>query len=85
MQKRSRSKPRQTADVNQAAHEMVLRSTGQLTSSEISRFMKAMGSKGGKRGGLARAAGMTDKERSDSASKAARAKWAKIRAEKLKD
>jgi hypothetical protein len=77
MPKRLRKQPR---DVNQAAHEMVLRSTGEPTKSEISRFMAAMGRKGGKKGGKARAAKMTDEERSKSASNAARAKWAKIRA-----
>jgi hypothetical protein len=81
MPKRLRKQPK---DVNQAAHEMVLRSTEQFTRSEISQFMAAMGSKGGKKGGKARAAKMTDQERSESASKAARAKWAKVRASKLK-
>jgi len=40
-----------------------------------------MGSKGGKKGGPARAAKMTPEQRSESASKAARAKWAKVRQE----
>jgi hypothetical protein len=82
MPKRLRTNKKQPTDTNQAAHEMVLRSTDQLTRSEISRFMAAMGSKGGKKGGKARAAKMTDEERSESASKAARAKWDKIRASK---
>lgn len=60
---------------------MVNRSTSEtdgheLTRAEILRFMRAMGSKGGKKGGVARAAKMTPEERSASASKAARAKWA---------
>ena len=44
-------------DVNQAAHQMVARSTGQtdsspkLTKSAISSVMAAMGRKGGKKGG----------------------------------
>ena len=79
MPKRLRKQP---TDVNQAAHEMVLRSTEQLSRSEISQFMAAMGSKGGKKGGKARAAKMTDEELSKSASKAARARWAKVRAAK---
>jgi hypothetical protein len=86
MPKRLR-KPKQPKDVNQAAYAMVLRSTGQaeplppkLTRTEVLRFMRAMGSKGGKKGGPARAAKMTSEQRSESASKAARAKWAKIRA-----
>jgi hypothetical protein len=76
MPKRLRKLPR---DVNQAAHELVLRSTEQLTRSEISKFMAAMGSKGGKKGGKARAANMTAEEKSASASKAARARWAKVK------
>jgi hypothetical protein len=78
MPKRLRKQPK---DINQAAHEMVLRSTDQLTRSEVSLFMAAMGSKGGKKGGKARAAKMTPEELSASASKAARARWAKIRSE----
>ena len=85
MQKRLRTS-KQPKDVNQAAHALVLRSTGQieskadeLTRAEISRFMQAMGQKGGRKGGPARAAKMTDEERSLSASKAARARWAKVR------
>jgi len=81
MPKRLRKK-RQPRDINQAAHEMVLRSTEQFTRSEISQFMAAMGSRGGKKGGKARAASMTPEQRSQSASKAARVKWAKIRATK---
>jgi hypothetical protein len=82
----------QPKDINQAAHAMVLRSTSQAEStptkmkrSEVLAFMRAMGSKGGRKGGHARAASMTPEQRSASASKAARAKWEKIRAEKLND
>jgi hypothetical protein len=44
--------------------------------------MQEMGRKGGRKGGHARAAKMTDEELSASASKAARARWAKVRAAK---
>jgi hypothetical protein len=73
----------ETPDVNQAAFQMVARSTGQpesmprITKAEVSRFMSAMGTKGGKVGGKVRASRMTPEERRESASKAARATWAK--------
>lgn len=79
MPKRLRTSKKQPRNINQPAHEMVLRSTSELTRSEISLFMAAMGSKGGKKGGKARAAKMTAEEKSASASKAARARWAKIK------
>ncbi len=50
---------------------------------ELSKQMRAyfskLGKKGGKKGGQARAAKMTPKERSDSARKAVEARWAKRR------
>lgn len=83
MQKRSR-KPRQPKDVNQAAFEMVARSTDQgetsskpPTKSEISRFMAAMGRKGGKRGGKNRWVGVSPEDRSKALSAAAKARWGK--------
>lgn len=86
MQKRSR-KPRQPRDVNQAAHEMMLRSTKgsdstppDLTRAEVLRFMRAMGSKGGKKGGKNRWNGVSAEERSKIALKAARARWGKQKA-----
>jgi hypothetical protein len=39
----------------------------------------ALGRKGGKKGGLARAANLTPQQRSESASKAVRARWAKLK------
>jgi hypothetical protein len=38
-----------------------------------------LGRRGGKKGGLARAANMTPQERSDSARKAVLARWAKVK------
>jgi hypothetical protein len=67
---------------------MVVRSTGQnepvpkLTKLEISRFMKAMGSKGGKKGGRGRWNGVSPEERSKLLSAAAKARWGK---EKVKE
>ena len=44
----------------------------------------ALGRLGGLKGGKARAASMTQKQRADSASSAARARWEQYRAEKTK-
>jgi len=41
----------------------------------------ALGRKGGKKGGIARAAKLTAKERSEAARKAVMARWAKAKAE----
>jgi hypothetical protein len=43
-------------------------------------YFSKLGKKGGKKGGPARAANMTPKERSESARKAVQARWAKARA-----
>jgi len=45
-------------------------------------YAVALGRKGGKKGGPARAASMTPEERSESARKAVLARWAKIKSEK---
>jgi hypothetical protein len=77
-------------DVNQAAFQMVERSTGeQLTEDsppakarkpsrqDISRVMSAMGKKGGKIGGKRSLITLTSEERRERALIAARARWAK--------
>lgn len=61
---------------------MVYRSTGtedspKVTSSDISRVMAAMGSKGGKIGGKRRMVTMTPAERRAVAIKAAKTRWSK--------
>ena len=73
---------RLSRDINQAAHQMVQRSTGtenppKVTSSDISRVMAAMGRKGGKIGGKRRMETMSASERKSIASQAAKARWAK--------
>jgi hypothetical protein len=73
---------RLSKDVNQAAFQMVRRSTGtetapNVSASDISRVMAAMGSKGGKIGGKRRMVTMTPAERSAVAAKAAKARWAR--------
>jgi hypothetical protein len=87
------SKPQ---DVNQAAFEMVRRSTSELgvipepekrteapkpTKYDISRVMSAMGRKGGKVSGKRRMVTMTPEQRHNVALKAAQARWAKHKKE----
>jgi hypothetical protein len=90
MPKRTGVKPKRPKDVSQWAHQIVKESTQEkpettiepanLTKSEVSRFMAEMGRKGGLKGGKRRMALLSDEERSDLASKAAHALWAKKRA-----
>jgi hypothetical protein len=87
MPKRTR-KPAEL-DENQLAHYLIGRMTEEKgpvevkapAKSEISRVMAAMGRKGGKIGGKARAARMTEAERSNAAALAANARWAKPKAQ----
>jgi hypothetical protein len=74
------------SDVNQAAFQMVQRSTAEpepskkertATKAEISRIMSAMGRKGGKIGGKASLVTMTPEKRRERALQAAKAGWAK--------
>lgn len=75
-----------SADINQAAYEMVRRSTAtedreshppKISRTEISRVMAAMGRKGGKIGGKRRLTTMTPEQRSDVARKAAQSRWSR--------
>jgi len=50
----------------------------------VSEFFSKMGKKGGPKGGHARAAKMTQEERSASAKKAVDTRWAKVREKKSK-
>lgn len=75
---------RLSKDINQAAFQMVRRSTGteesrpsRISQDEISRVMAAMGRRGGKIGGKRRLATMTAEQRSEAAAKAAKARWGK--------
>ena len=85
MPKRISTRP---TDVNQAAFQMVQRSTAvpeplpakkpaRASKSEISRVMSAMGRKGGKIGGKASLVTMTREERRERALKAAKSRWGK--------
>jgi len=80
------SKSTRPLDVNQAAFQMVRRSTGtedretrppKVSTSDISRVMAAMGRKGGKIGGKRRLTTMTAEQRRAVALKAAKARWSK--------
>ncbi len=82
------SKSARPADINQAAYQMVHRSTGTQdreprppTKSDISRVMSAMGRKGGKVGGKRRMVTMTAEQRREVAQKAANTRWAKRESE----
>jgi hypothetical protein len=46
---------------------------------ELRAYLAKLGSKGGKKGGPARAAAMTPEQRSQSARKAVQARWAKVK------
>lgn len=74
MPKRSR-KP---ADLNKLASAIVDDATGEAPPQDDGKdpAAVALGRKGGKKGGTARAAKMTPAERSEAARKAAKARWA---------
>ncbi len=84
MPKRISTRP---SDINQAAFQMVQRSTAEPESAkrtrkppraskaEISRVMSAMGRRGGKIGGKASLVTMTEEQRKERALKAAKARW----------
>jgi hypothetical protein len=73
------------SDVNQRMHSIASRLTPvaeppkppDVTQDDIRRVMSALGHRGGKKGGKRRMETMTQKERSDVAFKAARARWDK--------
>jgi len=79
------SKSSRPMDINQAAFQMVRRSTGTdapeprpaKVSDAVSRVMAAMGRKGGKIGGKRRLSTMTAEQRREVALQAAKARWSK--------
>lgn len=84
------SKPKRPTDANQLMQQLVRESTEQPeptpkapSRSEISRIMAAMGRKGGKKSAKARmgVGGIPPEKRSEIAAKAARAMWAKKKAQ----
>ena len=75
------SKPKRPRDTNQLAKSIVDLSTGQAEEVDPDKGKDpaavALGRKGGLKGGKARAASLTKKQRSDIAKKAAAARWKK--------
>ncbi len=80
---RKRSRKPEAEDVNQIAARMtrhIIDSTElDLSDEERRKVARALGKQGGLKGGPARAAKMTPEQRSESASKAAIARWEKRR------
>jgi hypothetical protein len=78
MPKRSRkAKPKPARDENQSAFDAVQRLIAMTEGTDgKDPLAVALGHRGGLKGGHARAAGMTKAERSASAKKAAKARWA---------
>jgi hypothetical protein len=76
------SKDSRPSDINQAAYQMVRRSTQEQpdstkpSSSELSRIASMLGRRGGKIGGKRRLVTMTAAERREVAVKAAKTRWA---------
>jgi hypothetical protein len=79
---RKRSRKREPEDINQIAARIVRESTQEpdLSNEETRKALaRALGKRGGLKGGPARAAKLTPEQRSESASKAATARWGKRR------
>lgn len=82
MQKRS-SKLKRPTDVNQLAKSIVDEATGESVNQDGKNAAAvALGRLGGMKGGKARAAALTSKERTEIAKKAAAIRWAKNRKKK---
>jgi len=80
MPNRSRKQPKQREDLSQLAHRIVAEATGEAPKTPAPSAGKdplavELGRRGGLKGGKARAAKLTKKQRSESAKKAARARW----------
>jgi hypothetical protein len=74
--------PKRSSDPNLLAHQLIREMTEKLegpkvTEDEVSRVMSALGRKGGKIGGNARAKSLTPERRRAIALKAARSRWDK--------
>lgn len=67
---------KQKKDINQLAHSIVGKATGNLSEAEIkSQAAKLLGRLGGLKGGKARASSLSKKRRKEIARKAAQARW----------
>lgn len=83
---KKRAKPQPKSDPNEAAFDLVRRSTegadeapATISSAQLSAYMAALGRKGGQIGGKRRLETLTQERRDEIALKAARARWAKPR------
>jgi hypothetical protein len=77
---KTNGRPKRSSDPNALAHQLIREMTEKLegpkvTNDEVSRVMAALGRKGGKIGGKARAANLTPERRKAIALKAARSRW----------
>ncbi len=92
MPNRSRTQPKRPRDLNQRAASTVARATGEIpedapeivqapepTPEERHAAAVALGRLGGRKGGKARADKLTPEQRSESARKAAKARWNQVR------
>lgn len=68
--------------VEEATQSKLADGIDSLSQDQVRKFMREIGRRGGLKGGRERAAKLTDQQKSESASKAARARWSK---EKAKD
>ncbi len=73
------AKKKRPRDANQLARQIVDEATGDAApeDSHKNQAAVALGRKGGLKGGVARAAKLTKEQRSESAKKAAKARWGK--------
>ena len=77
MPKRTRTTPQ--LDTVQNARRVFLEATETVELTIVQQVMREMGAKGGKIGGKRRLETMTDAQRTRSAKKAAKARWAKAK------
>jgi hypothetical protein len=93
MPKRLSTKAKRPTDVNRLMHHLGEQSTKEKepekakapTKAEISRFMAAMGRKGGKKSAKARMEKIDPRERSRIALRAAQTRWAKAQENRQKE
>jgi len=80
---KAKLQPTRPTDINQLAHFLGRQSTQehQPTDSEVSRVMAALGRRGGKVGGKARADKLTPERRSEIAKEAAKKRWESVNRE----
>jgi hypothetical protein len=83
MPERSKTRDRRPRDPNQRAFQIIMEATGQLPKTEPptepakNPHAVALGHLGGLKGGIARAAALGPRKRSQIAAKAAKARWGK--------